>query len=419
MQFIETLRLQSRLFFLFILITMGLIAVGVLGTMHINAMKKNIDALYFGSLVPVIEINDIIQIYNNELSNAIHKSVRDELTPDEILLQIMQSVKKTDKIYASYMSHFKRKHEIEYSEYVAAEIEATNSYFMQIYTLVREGKNLKKLNINLLEKKVSAINLILQKLIKYEVDVAYYERQKFLQSYNSTIKQLGVFLMLILFALLAILYFVFRSIHKDHVELENTTSKLKKANKKLENLSYTDVLTGIHNRRYFNYIYARELKRAKRAKSYITFMMIDVDYFKQYNDFYGHLEGDAALKSVARVLKERLKRPSDYVFRLGGEEFGILLIDTDELNSAKIAHELCEGLHMSEIKHNASKISQYLTISIGVVSCIADSSLDDDVFLSRADEMLYRAKEAGRNRYVITTDASAARAQHVEEELIA
>lgn len=419
MQFIETLKLQSKLFFLFVLITLGLITVSVLGSIHINAMKKNLDRLYFGSLVPVIELGEIIQTYNNNLSNALHKSVRSELSPDETIYGIAESVEQIDKLYASYMSHYKLESEMEYVEYVGSEIDATNRYFMELHHRLQEGQDLKKLNLSLLEKKITNINLVVQKLITYEVNVARYERQKFLKSYNATIKQLGIFLFLILVGLLAVLFYVFRSIHKEHLKLQVTTTKLKKANKKLENLSYTDVLTGLHNRRYFNYIYERELKRARRAKSYITFMMLDVDYFKQYNDIYGHLDGDAALKAVAKVLKERLKRPSDYLFRLGGEEFGVLLSDTDPHNSTKIAQSLCDALRQEQIGHVGSKVSDVLTISVGGVCCIADEVLDDEVFLSSADEMLYKAKESGRDRAVITTEASRAKAQHVEEMLIA
>lgn len=198
-------------------------------------------------------------------------------------------------------------------------------------------------------------------------------------------------------------------------KLEITTKKLKRANKKLENVSYTDALTSLHNRRYFNLIYDRELKRAKRTKSYITFMMIDIDFFKQYNDTYGHIEGDFALKSVAKVLKDFLKRPSDYVFRLGGEEFGVILIDTDESNSARLAREICDGVRLREIKHESSKAHEFLTISIGVVCCVADEALNEEILISRADEMLYKAKESGRNGYVITTNVSEATTQHAKE----
>jgi len=263
------------------------------------------------------------------------------------------------------------------------------------------------------------VHQVLQKLIRYEVNIANYERKKFLQNYNSMLLELGVILSIIIVAILAILYYVFKSIQADQTQLELATKKLKIANKKLENASYTDSLTGLHNRRYFNFIYERELKRAKRNHTYITFMMIDIDFFKQYNDTYGHVEGDFALKSVAKVLKDTLKRPSDYVFRLGGEEFGVLLSDTDETHSARLAREICDAVRARELKHEKSSVCDYVTISIGVVCCVADEALNDEILISRADEMLYAAKESGRNRYIITTNVSEATTKSVEETLIA
>jgi len=135
-------------------------------------------------------------------------------------------------------------------------------------------------------------------------------------------------------------------------------------------------------------------------------MMMDIDYFKQYNDTYGHIEGDFALKSVAKVLKDTLKRPSDFVFRLGGEEFGAILTDVDESNSAMLAREICQNIKAREIKHESSKAGEFLTISIGVVCCEADEDLDEEILMIRADEMLYKAKENGRDGYVITTNVA-------------
>ncbi len=220
--------------------------------------------------------------------------------------------------------------------------------------------------------------------------------------------QIGIILSIIILAVLGILFYVFRSIQKDHTKLEIAAKKLKLANKKLENASYTDSLTGLHNRRYFNFVYDRELKRAKRNNTYITFMMLDIDYFKQYNDTYGHVEGDFALKTVAKVLKDTLKRPSDYVFRLGGEEFGVLMSETDESNSAQLARGICDAIRARELKHENSKAGEFVTISIGVVCCVADEALHDEILISRADEMLYEAKDSGRDRYVITSNVSEA-----------
>ncbi len=415
MQFIEALKLRSKLFFLFLFITVGLITVGVMGTMHINSMKKNIDSLYFGSLVPVTELNDIIQTYHTGLAATVQKATRDEISSFQTASSIEKSLLKIEKIWKEYESHFKRDDELQYLEYATLEIQATNSYFIRILKASLNEVDLSRLSLTVLEKKISHIDLVIQKLINYEVNIANYERKKFLQSYNNTIVQLGVVLSLIIIAILGISLYVFSSIQKDHTKLEDATKKLRRANKKLENVSYTDSLTGLHNRRYFNMIYDRELKRAKRNNSYITFMMLDIDFFKQYNDTYGHIEGDAALKSVAKVLKDTLRRPADFVFRLGGEEFGVLLIQTDESNSAKLAREICDEIRGREIKHENSKVNQYLTMSIGVVCCVADDALNEDILISRADEMLYEAKETGRDRYVITSNVSEAKPQSIDE----
>ena len=419
MQFIEALKLRSKLLFLFLLITIGLISVGIMGTTYINAMKKNIDSLYFGSLVPVTELNEILQKYHNGLADTVYKASRNEMSSSEIVFNLEDALQDIEKKWQSYMSHFKSEDEMEYVEYTNMEIKSTNRYFKQILYAAKNGKDLQGVSINTLEKKVEYIHRVLQKLINYEVNVANYERKKFLHTYKSMLLQVGLILTAIILAILTVLFYVFKSIQKDHTQLEIVAKKLKIANKKLENASYTDSLTGLHNRRYFNFIYERELKRAKRNKSYITFMMLDIDYFKQYNDTYGHVEGDFALKSVAKVLKDTLKRPSDYVFRLGGEEFGVLLSDTDESSSAKLAREICDAVRGRELKHEKSKAGEFVTISIGVVCCVADDALDDEVLISRADEMLYEAKESGRDRYIITSNASAATTKHISETKIA
>ncbi len=409
MQFIEALKLRSKLFFLFLLITMGLFALGFIGAAYVNAMKKNMDSLYFGSLIPVTELNEIVQTYNYGLANTVYKVSRTEISPSEAAFKIESSLEYINKKWKSYISHFKTEDELGYLEYADLEVNRTNDYFYRVLNAVKSSKDLSRISIKTLEKKVESIHNVLQKLINYEVNMANYERKKFLYAYQSILMKIGIALGVIILGVLAMLFYVFESIQKDQTRLEVASKKLKISNKKLENASYTDSLTNLHNRRYFNFIYDREIKRAKRNKTYVTFMMLDIDYFKQYNDTYGHVEGDYALKSVAKVLKETLKRPGDYVFRLGGEEFGILLSDTDETNSANLAREICDAIRDREIQHEASKVNKFLTISVGVVCCIADDALDENVLISRADEMLYEAKESGRDRYVITSNASKAK----------
>jgi diguanylate cyclase (GGDEF)-like protein len=404
MKFLEAMKLRSKLFVLFILITLGLFSIGVMGTGYINSMKKNIDSLYFGSLIPITELNEILQAYHYDLGNSVYRLSKGDIQRDEALTNIAGALRLIKRKWLSYMSHFKRDDELQYVEYADAEIVSINRYFQKISDAVSENSDLRyKISVRTLEKRLSVIHKVLQKLIVYETKVANYERKTFLQTYASLMFQLGVILGVIILAILSVSLYVFKSIQKDQTKIEEAAKKLKIVNKKLEDASYTDSLTGLHNRRYFNHIYEKELKRAKRKKTYITFMMLDIDFFKQYNDTYGHVEGDFALKSVAKVLKDTLKRPSDYLFRLGGEEFGVLLSETDASHSARLAREICEAVKRREIKHEGSKVHKYLTISVGVICIIADELLDEQKVITRADDMLYRAKESGRDRYVITT----------------
>ncbi|MEA1892944.1 MAG: diguanylate cyclase [Campylobacterota bacterium] len=415
MHFIEALKLRSKLFFLFILITVGITLVAIMGAINIKAMKKNLDSLYFGSLVPVTELNDILQTYHGNIAHTIYKAKSSDISDSQTSLEIENALLKIDMQWRSYESHFKRDEELQYVEYTALEIKDTNDYFQRILEGLLEGNSLKNVSINNFERRMEHIHKTVNRLIVYEIEIAKYERAKFLKIYDAIVLKIEIILMIIIFCILFISYYVFKSIQNDHTKLEIATRKLKRANKKLENVSYTDELTSLHNRRYFNFIYDKELKRAKRTKNYITFMMLDIDFFKQYNDTYGHVEGDYALKSVAKVLKDLLRRPSDYVFRLGGEEFGVLLVETDESNSARLAREICDAIRAREIKHESSKVNEFLTISIGVVCCIADEALDEEMLMTRADDMLYKAKDGGRDGYIITSNITQAMVQSVEK----
>ena len=409
MQFIEALKLKSKLLFLFVFITIGLFFIGIMGTINLSSMKKNIDSLYFGSLVPVTELNNILQTYHGSIANTIYKSKNLEMTPNIAQAKIRTALRTINREWRNYESHFKRDSELQYVAYTSKEIKKIDTYIKKILLALENGYQLRDISIGNFEHKIEYIHNIIDKLIDYEVSVARYERKKFLEVYDSLLFNVGMILFIVILAVMVISFYVFKSIQNDQTALEIATKKLKRANKKLENVSYTDSLTGLHNRRYFNHIYDRELKRAKRTHSYITFMMLDIDYFKQFNDTYGHIEGDYALKSVSKVLKETLKRPGDFVFRLGGEEFGVLLTETSESNSAVIARKIGDNIRAREIKHAESKVNEYLTISIGIACCIADEALDEEILITRADEMLYKSKDSGRDRYSITTDISDAK----------
>lgn len=165
-----------------------------------------------------------------------------------------------------------------------------------------------------------------------------------------------------------------------------------------ERLSNTDGLTGVANRRYLDQYLEREWRRAARSAAQISLIMCDIDYFKAFNDAYGHQSGDCCLKKVASALKDTLQRAGDLIARYGGEEFAIVLPDTDARGAAVLAESLRAGVEALGIEHAKSQVSQHVTISLGVATLIPAPGSSYDELISAADKALYRAKQEGRNR---------------------
>lgn len=404
LRFIEALRLKSRLFLLFFLVMLGLVMLGLVGALNTQDMKHRIDSLYFGAFVPVMQLENILYSYDAKILPMLYRAKSGRLAKEQLQKDLLASLKEIERLWGAYSALYKSKEELEYVAYAGGEIQKSNDYLYKLLAASKAGYDLTKLAIAQVERKIAHIDEVIKRLLDYEIALAHQERKEFLGEYDKIVRNMGMMLGGIIFAVLFITYRVFRSIQIEHTKLEAATKKLHHLNKKLESASYTDSLTSLHNRRYFNITFDREIRRAKRERRYITFMMIDIDFFKQYNDTYGHIAGDRTLKAVAQAIKRCFRRPSDFTFRLGGEEFGALLVDTDELGSARLAKQLCKQVRALGIEHKSSKASDVVTVSVGVVSCVADDALDGDMLIKKADEMLYRAKEEGRNRYIITNE---------------
>lgn len=187
---------------------------------------------------------------------------------------------------------------------------------------------------------------------------------------------------------------------KEKKARKRAEKELKIINVKLHKLSITDQLTGLYNRRYFEDIFNRELQKSKRAKSYLNVILFDIDYFKKLNDTYGHDMGDKALKALANCLKKNIKRGTDYIFRIGGEEFAIIVTNEDLENLLNITKILQREIEKLAIINEHSTVSKYLTISGGIISLIPSFEDTIDTIMKKADERLYEAKEQGRNRFI-------------------
>lgn len=165
-----------------------------------------------------------------------------------------------------------------------------------------------------------------------------------------------------------------------------------------EEEALTDALTSVANRRHFDQFLISEWKRALRHNTDFSVIMIDIDYFKYFNDKYGHQAGDVCIQKIAEQGKEVCGRSTDLFARYGGEEFAMVLPDTDYDGAVKVASDLRQNVEQLKINHEESMVSDYVTVSIGIASCSVTKDCEVDKLLRIADDMLYKAKETGRNR---------------------
>ena len=183
--------------------------------------------------------------------------------------------------------------------------------------------------------------------------------------------------------------------------LSESNQKLQNANEKLETLTLEDALTGLHNRRYFEMQLEAEWKRELREQKVLTLMVIDIDYFKLYNDTYGHAEGDVCLQQVAQILSSCLQRPADVIARIGGEEFVVLLPDAPEGGALELAEQMLQRMSDVKIRHATSPLADYVTVSIGMASVVPGGEATALGLFKAADKALYKAKSKGRNQIQI------------------
>lgn len=187
----------------------------------------------------------------------------------------------------------------------------------------------------------------------------------------------------------------------DITALKQTSSDLEKANEALERLAATDELTQLANRRYLMNYLTRQWQKLLETQQPLTLILCDVDYFKRYNDTYGHQSGDECLRQVGLALKASVRRSSDLVARYGGEEFVLVLPRTTAADAVQVATRIRQNVRQQAIEHRQSEISQYLTVSLGIAGAVPTDSQSIEKLMTRADQALYTAKCQGRDRVCI------------------
>ncbi|MEG4271744.1 MULTISPECIES: diguanylate cyclase domain-containing protein [unclassified Microcoleus] len=182
------------------------------------------------------------------------------------------------------------------------------------------------------------------------------------------------------------------------IEQSQLYRKLAIANQKLQQLATTDGLTGIANRRQFDRVLSLEWRRLAREKLPLSLIMFDIDFFKLYNEFYGHLGGDDCLRQVAGAIAREANRPGDLTARYGGEEFALVLPNTSALGANAVARKICDGIACLKLPHARSSIGPYVTLSCGIATAIPSARESPNTLIRSADRALFQAKTEGKNR---------------------
>lgn len=331
---------------------------------QIDGLKKQIDILYFANLIPIVKLQIIADKFK-EIESC--KKVKNDCD-------------------------FKEQQEVILQEW---------SYYVNAFKNVEERIVVETINEELIntfkENKLPLYKNILKRidfLIKYETKVAFKERKIFLEDYDTMKKYLFYNMLLILvISFSIILFIIYQVIKKDR--------QLTVLNKKYKLDSITDSMTALYNRKHFDTIFDNMPFISNANNWKCAFIMLDIDFFKQYNDTYGHDMGDETLKKIADTIKKYFNKKYEFTFRLGGEEFGVILFDIniDILeNCLKDINRLVLEL---QIEHKNSKILDVVSISMGAIIYEPNSYISANKLYKYADECLYKSKQNGRNQYHI------------------
>ena len=353
------MKINFKLFTLPIMVLISLVYISFLFSSEIDRLKNKIDNIYFGNFIPVHKLHIIKEEYNKIITNP-------------------KVYNESKKIILNNWNHYNTQYKSEQERKVVRKIDN------------QVKRSFKKRNSKFYKYIIKQVDL----LIKYEVSSASIERKNFLIQYEKVNNYLFYNQIFIISFIIIFIFTIIIVTIKNNNKMEYLVDKYKSD-------SITDGLTGLYNRKYFDIILDEVSIVSKENNWSSAFVMIDIDFFKQYNDTYGHDAGDIALKTVSKLLDTIFNEEYDYVFRLGGEEFGILIFDIDRNRLENRLKSLQKSLASQKVKHVASKTT-YLTISMGVVI------IDKDIYsLSRtdiyklADKKLYESKEQGRDKYTI------------------
>jgi len=353
-----------KLIMLVLIVLFTLVGASLLFNSQIDKLKKQIDDIYFGNFVPVVKLENILDNYRKIISCRTMKYIC--------------NFKKEEEIILDEWSYYYKAYKNEKERIVVEDIDKALKETFTANKLHKFKKIVKQIDF----------------LIDYETQMAFKQRKLFVEDYKEMKDYL--FLNIVLILILAfgmIAYIIYQVVKKDN--------QLRILNKKYKIDSITDSMTKLYNRKYFDTIFDNMPFIANANSWECAFLMFDIDYFKQYNDTYGHDLGDETLKKVANLLKEYFNQKYEFVFRLGGEEFGVVLFDVDEDTLKNCLEDMNRKIIEMGIEHKGSKILDVVSVSIGAIIYKPNSYVSANKLYKCADDCLYKSKQNGRNQYHI------------------
>lgn len=392
---------QNKLRSLLLTTLIGLGLLSVFLVEHQQSSEYDIKTLYFGSLLPINNLNEILIVLEGDVALKIYEKKVFPTHLNELAFHLRRSAKKIKTLWKDYATHYKSNKEKPFVSHVDLMMQALDSYILNLSQKVHK-LNAKETGISLsaLSQGINKLHKLIKELISYELRLAQATRKDNLKSYESDRIIFYGSIMAILGVVIILFVGISNSIKSTEERLRISATHLKYANEELRMASITDGLTNLFNRRYFDQIFHNEILRAKREQLSFTFMMLDIDHFKKYNDCYGHSAGDDVIKKVSTHLGEYFKRPGDLIFRLGGEEFGILTVGTNIETALTMATSLVEGMKHVNIQHEKSETEAFVTLSMGMVHFPVAHVMEVKYLYELTDSQLYKAKESGRNRVI-------------------
>ena len=364
MKYIFFKSVSFKLIVLVFVVLISLVSSSFLFNGQIDKLKQRIDNIYFGNFIPVIKLDLILDNY------------KEILTCNE---------NKID----NKKCNFNKNRKIILKEW---------NYYSLSYKTLKERTVVSNIDLNIKssfkKKKYKGIIKDIEFLINHELESAFKQRKIFLIEY----KQMKDFLfynmiLILVLSLLLIAYIIYEVVKKDNqLRILNTKYKID---------SITDTMTQLYNRNYFDTIFDSMPFISNENKWHSAFIMFDIDFFKQYNDTYGHDAGDETLRKVSNLLKQYFNKRYEYVFRLGGEEFGVILFDTDKEILVKCLDDINKKVVDLQIEHKGSTVLDVVSISIGAILYEPNSYISANKLYKSADECLYKSKNNGRNQYHI------------------